>query len=130
MLKSLLSVIAGVIAGVIVITLAEGVTTSIYPYPEGLNMSDMEAIKAFIATLPVAAFLMVMGGHLIGSMASGMVASLIMKTSLRPALICGGIFTAVGFINLYGLGVHPWWMWSELALYLPMAYLGHKIVTK
>jgi hypothetical protein len=130
MLKSLLSVIAGVTAGVVVIILAEGVKGSIYPYPAGIDMNDMEALKAFIATLPTAAFLMVMGGHLIGSLASGMVASLIMKTSLRPALICGGIFTGFGLINLWGLGVHPWWMWSELALYLPMAYLGHKIVTK
>ncbi|MFY8138828.1 MAG: hypothetical protein ACOVMR_12015 [Flavobacteriales bacterium] len=130
MLKSLLSVIAGVIAGVVVISLAEGVMGTIYPFPEGTDMNNMEALKAAIALMPAGAFLMVMGGHLIGSMASGMVASLIMKTSIRPALICGGIFTAFGLINLISIGTHPWWMWSELAFYLPMAYLGHKIVTK
>ncbi len=87
MLKSLLSVIAGVIAGVVVISLAEGVMGTIYPFPEGTDMNNMEALKAAIALMPAGAFLMVMGGHLIGSMASGMVASLIMKTSIRPALI-------------------------------------------
>lgn len=128
MLKKIAAVVVGLIAGVLTITLIERITSGMYPYPEGMDVNDMEAFKAYAKSLPAAAFAMVMLGHLAGAFISGIVATLIIKNSLKPALIAGGIFTGVGLLNLLMLNIHPAWMWSEMVLYLPFAYLGGKIV--
>lgn len=130
MLRRIAAVVVGLVAGVLTITLIERMTSNIYPYPEGMDMNDMEAFKAYAKSLPAAAFALVMLGHLAGSFVSGIVATLIAKNSLKPAIIAGGIFTGVGLLNLLMLNIHPTWMWSEMVLYIPFAYLGGKLVLK
>lgn len=128
-LRNVLAVLVAVAAGNIVITLFEGIVTMQYPYPEGMNKEDMYQMKTFVASLPASAFLLVMLGHITGSFVAGLLAWVVSKQSYVPSLIAGGLFTVFGLMVLLMLD-HPWWMWIELLLYMPAAYLGARLLRK
>lgn len=128
MLKQLLAILAGVIAGVMTITLVEMISASFYPYPDGMDRNNLEEFKAYAKSLPAAAFALVMLGHLVGAFMGGVVATLIYRKDVKPGTVVGGVFMGFGLLNLTTLEIHPTWMWSELILYVPFAYLGAKLV--
>lgn len=63
MVRCILAVIVGAVVGIVfnwgVITLSH----VIYPLHEGMDPSDMEAMGAYIASLPVPAFLLILVAH-------------------------------------------------------------------
>ena len=113
----------------VVISAVEAVANSMYPLPAGVNPKDIEALRAVISSMPNGAFLMIMLGHMLGALAAGIVSMLISKDSFRPTFVCGGMFMAFGLINLVAIP-HPMFMWAELVGYIPLAYLGAKLVRK
>ena len=125
MLRSILSVLAGVIAGMVVIYGVEMLGHYVYPVPEGLDFKDKEAIKAYIEEAPAGALWFVVLAWALGSFAGGLVASVIAKqTNILHALIVGGLLMIAGIINLVSIP-HPTWMWiAGLMVYLPFAWLG------
>jgi hypothetical protein len=128
-IRSIVSTASGIVTGVIVISAVEAVANSMYPMPAGVDMNNMDALKAAIETMPDGAFLMILLGHMLGALAAGVVSMLIAKDTFRPTLVCGGMFMAFGLINLVALP-HPAFMWAELIGYIPLAYLGAKLVRK
>lgn len=128
-LRSILATASGIVIGVVVISAVEAVANNMYPLPSGVDPKDLEALRAVILTMPDGAFLMIMLGHMLGALAAGVVSMLIAKDTFRPTLVCGGMFMAFGIINLGALP-HPGFMWLELLGYIPLAYLGAKLVRK
>lgn len=128
-MNSIVATAAGIVTGVVVISAVEAVANSMYPLPAGVDVKNMEALKAAIISMPDSAFLMIMLGHMLGALAAGLVSMLIAKDTFRPTLVCGGMFMAFGLINLVALP-HPLFVWSELLGYIPLAYLGGKLVRK
>jgi fructose-specific phosphotransferase system IIC component len=128
-LRNILAVLAALAVGNIVITLFESITSMQHPYPEGMRKDNMDEIKAFIATLPPSAFILVFLGHITGSFVAGLIAWLISKSSYIPSMVAGALFMIAGLINLLIID-HPWWMWLEMLLYLPAAYFGARLLRK
>ncbi|MBI1339484.1 hypothetical protein GC169_04630 [bacterium] len=52
MWKSVLSVIAGVVAAMVVVTVGDLVLSALHPPPEGLSMSDRQALADHAASVP------------------------------------------------------------------------------
>lgn len=127
-LRRLLAVVTGILVAFVVITIVEGTSGRIYPVPEGADISTPEGLKAVFATRPMGAFLMVLLAHLLGALSGGAVSRLIDKTNASVPLIVGGILMFFGLINLLMLP-HPLWFWVDLAIYLPAAHYGAKLVT-
>jgi len=128
-LRSIVATAAGIVTGVVVISAVEAVANSMYPLPAGIDPKNLEALKAAILTMPNGAFLMIMLGHMLGALSAGIVSMLIAKDTFRPTLVCGGMFMAFGLINLVVLP-HPTFMWAEVLGYVPLAYLGARLVRK
>jgi hypothetical protein len=128
-LRSIVATAAGIVTGVIVISAVESVANSMYPLPAGVDSNNLEALRAAIVTMPNGAFLMIMLGHMLGALSAGIVSMLIAKDTFRPTLVCGGMFLVFGLINLVVLP-HPSFMWTEALGYIPLAYLGAKLVRK
>jgi hypothetical protein len=128
-LRSIVATAAGILTGVVVISAVEAVSNNMYPLPAGVNPKDLEALRAVILSMPDGAFLMIMLGHMLGALAAGIVSMLIAKDTFRPTLVCGGMFMFFGLINLIALP-HPLFVWAELVGYIPLAYLGAKLVRK
>jgi hypothetical protein len=128
MLRGVLAVIAGVVAAVVVIMLAELGCSQLFPLPPGLDPTNREAIEAHVAKLPLIALLLVVLGWALGSIAGGWVAARISRTNAtRSALIVGTLLLIAGVMNMMTIP-HPLWMWiAGLAVYLPSAWLGARL---
>ena len=124
-LRSVLAVIAGVIVASIVMMGVEFINGH-HIYPElghaALGLTDPEQIRAVLATAPTGAFLVVLVGWILGSLAGGFVAAKLGKT-LRAAVITGVLLTLLGIANNLMLPP-PSWFWISVIVFLPAAWFG------
>ena len=122
MVKKILSVIAGIIAGTIVIYLVEMLSSKVYPPPPGVDiMKDKEALIEFIKNAPMSAMLLVLLGYVLGSFVAGWVSSRI-SGSLRQALISGVVLMAFGIMNLVEIPQPLWFGICSTICYIPLSY--------
>jgi hypothetical protein len=122
--RRILAVLAGMVAAVVVITLVEVVSGRMYPPPAGVNLQDPEAMRAFAATLPVGAFLMVLLSYALGAFVGGWVAGWRAPTAwpLPPAVIA--LFLTLGSVMNLRAIPHPGWFWAAnlvVVVVLPFA---------
>jgi hypothetical protein len=128
--RKILAVVAGVILAGLVVYGVQAIGHRVYPPPEGLNMKDMEAMKAYVATLPVGALLFVLVAYILGSFAGGWLAAKIARASQIPlALTVGGVQLLFGIMNLVVIPHPTWFAIATVLAFLPAAYLGGKLGT-
>lgn len=131
MIKNILYIILGVIVGGFVIYLVEALGHLVYPPPEGLDPTDIEAFKQLVRQLPVGAFTFVLLAYALGSFAGGFVTALLStKHSVRSAMIVGGLLLVLGLINLIMIPHPTWFIIMSLLIYIPCAYFGGLIGQK
>ncbi len=131
MIKRILSVLAGLVAGFITISIGDGITQHLYP-ANGLNYQDKEALKNFITQLPNSCFAMMLSYWCLSSFIGGMVAGKVNpKSWLHSSLLTGLLLLAASIGNMVMIPYHPnWMMVSCIILYIPLAYLGGKLVNQ
>jgi hypothetical protein len=126
--RSVLAVLAGLIAGSVLIAAIEGVSSLIYPLPSGLDPNDYDALRRYVDELPVGAFLFVLAAWAVGSFAGGWIAArLAGRAALAHGLIVGVFFLAAGLVNLLMIP-HPVWMWvGGIAVLAGGGYVGARL---
>ena len=109
MLRDVLGGIAGIAIAVLIVFLADMLSHTVYPPPPNLDFTDVEALRPYIATLPIGAFLIVMGGPIIGTFVGAVVAGKIgsAKVWVYPAIV-GALMFAGTISNLIAIP-HPLW---------------------
>jgi hypothetical protein len=128
MLRSILAVVAGFVVASAVMMAVEAVNGR-FLYPElgklAEGMTDREAIRSLLAGAPVGAFLVVIFGWAIGSLAGGFVAAWIgRRAPMRHALVLGGLLTLAGIANNL-MVPPPLWFWiAGLVVLIPATYAG------
>ncbi len=128
--KRAMSVVIGLLASMIVLTILEYLNSRLFPFPENIDMKDPVAIKAAIAAMPLGAKLLHIFCYFIASIVGGMVATkLINSETKNPALIVGGILTFLGLVNTVTMDEEIWMSVLTLLIYIPGAYLGYKIIS-
>jgi len=129
--RKILAVVAGVILAGIVTYAVQAIGHQVYPPPEGLDMKNMEAMKAYVATLPMGALLFVLLAYILGSFAGGWLAAKIARTSqIHLPLTVGGVQLFFGIINLVMIPHPIWFAIASVIVFLPAAYLGGKLGVK
>jgi hypothetical protein len=130
MVRTILSILAGLITGFILIFSMEALTHSFYPAPPGMDFNNPEAVEQFMSNLPMGAMLMVLLGYMIGSYAGGLVAAQVaLEGHIRNAVIVGALLTGSDIVNMLTVP-HPAWFWVSLLVYIPLAWLGAKTALK
>lgn len=127
MLRKILSVVIGIAVGVLGIMLIQSLSSQMYPMPEGLDYKDTEAFGAYVKTLPVGAFLMVILSYIVGSFFGGMSATSLSKEKYRSAIIVGGVLTLAGIANAMSMPQPLWVSIVSVLVFIPSAYLGAKV---
>ncbi len=124
-----LAILAGLISASVVMILIEMLGHQLYPPPANIN--DPEIMKAFMANMPLWAFVFILVAYFLGSIAGGLVTSLIAKEKqFQLLIILGAILTVLGILNLLMI-THPiWFMIASLAMYIPGTYIGHQLSLK
>ena len=130
-MRNFLAVVAGLVVGMAVnmgLVLLNAYV--LYPMPEGTDFQDPEQINAYIATLPTAAFFVVLAAHLGQAYFGGWVAARSGTRPMQPALIVGATSALGGYWNLIQLTEAPSWMWIEMPLYFVLAWVAGRGVAK
>ena len=81
MKRKIFAVVLGVIAAVVIIIAIEALGHSLFPLPAGMDVTDTDAMKAYIVTLPTAALLIVMAAWIIATLGGGLLACIIARES-------------------------------------------------
>lgn len=131
MIKSTLSVLAGLGAAVIIFLLGEQINHSIYPIPTGFDFSNTAAVKTYYDKQPLAYWLIVLCTWVIGSVACGAIITFISKSErIVLPLIAGVVLTASGIANAFALPHPAWFVVVGLLIFLPSVYAGFRMFQK
>lgn len=132
MLRTIFAVIAGLLATMLVITVVELASSKfLFPPPPSLDYTDMAAVNAFVASMPVAAILVILAGWLLGTFVGAFVtAKFAVKFRLPAALLIGAFIVVATAMNAMNV-THPTWMIvAGLLLPIPVAYLAARLAQK
>jgi hypothetical protein len=125
MKRRVLGVILGSVAAFAAVFAVEGISLLVYPLPKELKPDDMNALRQYIQTLPLGAFLFVLAAHAIGPMLGAFVCALIVKERwITGSLIIGITFLIWGIINLFSIPHPVWFAVIDVLAYIPFALLG------
>lgn len=126
--RKILAVVAGVILAGIVVFAVQAIGHRVYPPPEGLDTKNIEAMKAYVATLPMGALLFVLVAYVLGSFAGGWLAAKIARTTqMHVPLTVGGVQLFFGIVNLLMIPHPAWFAVASVLVFLPSAYFGGKL---
>ncbi len=131
MLRNIAGAIIGVAVAVLTVMFVEWISHSLFPFPDGLEITDTEALNAHIGSLPLAAFLLVLAGNLIATFDGVLAACLIGR--IKPfyyALLIGMLMIAATVSNLL-MFQHPnWYSASVLIGIVLSAWLAVTIASR
>ena len=120
--RSAVAVVTGLIFGGLVVARVGGAHVFLCPPPPGLDFGNPEALGAYTATLPFAAFAVVGAAWILGAIAGGAVAG---RLGGARADVDGGIvgllLAVASVVNLLAYP-HPAWMWAPALLTVPVGW--------
>ncbi|HSA57212.1 MAG TPA: hypothetical protein VLE53_15980 [Gemmatimonadaceae bacterium] len=124
-LKSVLAVLGGVVAGFIVIFVVQNISSAMYSLPEDVGTADREALARAMAGLPLGAFLMVLLSYALGSLLGGWVAARnAPRAPMAHALAVGALLTLAGLMNLMAFRHPTWFIVLNVPEFVFFAWLG------
>lgn len=130
-MKNFLSVVAGLLTGLLLIFVIEYISHKMYPQPPGFDLSkaDRETQAFFIRLMPTGAFLMVLLAYSLGAFSGGFVSAFISK-KLKISLVVGGVLMLAGIANFIMVPHPVWFVVVSLLTYGPFAFAGGKLGMK
>ena len=110
MLRDFVAVVAGIITAFLTIMLIDKIGHMIYPPPAGLDFADPEAIRPYLATLPIGAYLFIWASSVVGALTGTLIACFAgaARTAILAAAV-GGIVFAATVANFIWIP-HPLWL--------------------
>lgn len=109
MLRLVLGVMAGLLAGVVVTAAVESMGHMLFPPPAGTNLTDPAAVRGIMAQLPLQAKVFVLIAWFLGVLAGASTAALVAGRRALAGRITAGIFAAFVAWTLVSIP-HPAWM--------------------
>ena len=126
MLRKIGAFIAGLVVAIVVVNGAERIVHSLHPFPPGMNTRDFAQIKAFVATLPLSALLIVLTGWLIGTTAGTFTAARIGRSAVT-GYVLGACLIALGIFNAIIIPQPPWFSAVSFVVYIIGTVLGVRL---
>jgi hypothetical protein len=120
MLKKIGAVVAGLAAAFVLVTVVELICSRIYPLPPGLPIAD--AVK----TMPLGAFLILLGGWFIGTLAGSWTAAKIANSRVTGAIV-GAVIFAAAILNMVMIPHPTWFMATAFAVFFIGAVAGTRL---
>ncbi len=129
MIRGILSVIVGLLAGSAVARLLQWIGQRFYPAPAGVDLQSLEALQQYVATAPTGMLLSILAAWAGGAFAGGLVAALLSERRRGLHALAVGALQAALAIALFTMIPHPaWFMLLGVSLFLPLAGLGGLVV--
>ena len=129
MIRSLLTVIVGLVVGSLAVFVLGWVGNRFVPVPEGLDPANPEALVAYLAGAPPAVFLKLLAVWAGGAFAGGFTAALLAARQRSWHAIAVGSLQTLLALAQFGMIPHPLWVEiSAVALFVPFAWLGSRLL--
>ncbi|HEU4799843.1 MAG TPA: hypothetical protein VFS94_04370 [Gemmatimonadales bacterium] len=130
-LRNILAVIAGVVIGSIVNMGLITISGKVIPPPAGVDVTNMEALKAGMHLFQPRHFIFPFLAHALGTLVGAFLAArLAASRKMVMALIVGVCFLAAGISAVMMLPAPMWFNVLDLVVaYIPMAWIGGKWAT-
>lgn len=127
-----IAILGGLILGSVVNMGLISLGAGLVPPPAGVDVSSMEGLANAMHLFEPKHFLFPFLAHSFGTLAGAVFAAKIAAThKLTIAVVIGIAFFAGGVTMVINLPSPLWFNALDLIFaYIPMAYLGHKLVTK
>jgi hypothetical protein len=120
-IRSALVLLGGVVAAVVVVGVMDALAGSLYALPAGTDPNNPESLRQAVATLPVTAFLLLLGGWVLaGGVGSYIAARLATHARATHGLIVA-FFVLVATVGNLAKIPHPVWMWPASIILIPAA---------
>ena len=131
-LKNSIAVVAGIAVGMTVNMGIISISGSVIPPPEGVDLSDMESLKAAMPLFEPKNFIMPFLAHALGTLAGAFVAAkLAASHHMKFAIGIGVFFLLGGLANIFMLPSPTWFTVLDLGVaYIPMSLLAGKLASK
>lgn len=131
MVRSIVVVLAGLVASILVVSGTDAIVSSLYPLPPGTDMTDREALGQAAAALPVSAFVILLVGWSLASLAGAFVAARWAgRAPVTHGWVVALILLAATVANLVAIP-HPIWMWPAALILIPLAgWMGVRIARR
>ncbi len=131
-LKNILAVVISLFIGGMVNISIVMFSSSVIPPPAGANLTTTEGLQAAMPLMEPKHFLMPFLAHAIGTLVGAIIAaSMAVNHKMRFAMIIGIFFLAGGIMNIFMLPSPVWFTIVDIGFaYIPMAYLGGRIVLR
>ncbi len=127
MLRNLLGVIAGVIAGSIVFLSIQWVNSLIVGSPQGFDSYDSGAKKAFLDNMPLYGWLVILLSYALGSFVAGLVGGKLAESDTKIFPVVIALIFMLGWLSNIMVLPHPLWIVITVFLiYLPATLAGHR----
>lgn len=109
--RNILAVLAGIVAGGIVISMIQAINSRLYPLPAGFDPANREMVRQHVASLPPLAFCVVLLSYAAGIPIAVFLAARLSATApARQGVLIAAFFGAASVMNLLALP-HPTWFW-------------------
>ena len=110
MLRNVIATIIGVVTAFVTVMLVDKIGHMVYPAPAGLDFTDPDAIRPYLATLPIGAFLFILASSVVAAFDGTLVACLIGTARARIfGSVVGGFVFAASVANFIAIP-HPLWL--------------------
>ena len=131
-IRNVLAVIVGIIAGSTLNMAIIMVSGSIVPPPLGADITTMEGLTASMHLFTPINFLMPFLAHALGTLIGAFIAALIAAShKMILGLVIGACFLIGGIMNIMMLPSPIWFSIVDIVgAYIPMGYLGVKLAIK
>jgi hypothetical protein len=131
LLRSVVAVIAGIIAGGALNMAIIVAGPALIPPPAGVDMTTAEGLQAGMQLLQPKHFVAPFLAHALGTLSGSFVAALIAVAHRQiAAYAIGCLFLAGGIAASRMIPAPTWFVTLDLvAAYIPMAWLGHRLAT-
>lgn len=126
-MRKVLAVLAGILTGMIAISLVQMLGHYLYPEPEGLDTNDLNQMAEYVKTAPFMALFFVVLSYAFGALSSGFVSSKIANDGKQIyAIICGIVFLILSIFMMSSLPT-PIWFWILGILSWLLIFVGWKL---
>lgn len=128
MLRRLLAAFCGVVTGVAVIFAFEFLNSRLFPFPPGMDTSNLEQVRSFAGSMPGTALVLLLAAWILGSLTAGFVAALLSPAGTRRPAVTAGLGLTIGAaINAWIVRNPAWFHFGSLVLFLPLALAGARL---
>jgi hypothetical protein len=126
-----LAIAAGLLIGLLVVMLGDGVSATVAPLPAGVDAQDPAALRAVMDQIPVLGFVVLLAAVALAGVAGAWVAArLSLSAHMRNAMIVGALLWAATIVNLFTLPHPVWFAVLSVLIVLPAAWLGGRLAMR